>query len=172
LREQIEKALQHLVGMPMWRAGRAADMQCFGLGARHPIINDRGELTEVGDYALHISCGWRIVGPAGIVVGRRDLFYPAGDDPYQGLDDFDYEGPTPNRRDVRVAALLQERASSPLVVESCSADDVGGFRLNLTGGFTLEAWPDDSLEGDYWRLFASSDDAPYFVVTGCGIDPD
>jgi hypothetical protein len=148
-------------------------MQCFGFGARHPIINDRGEPIEAADYALHVTCGWRIVGPAGIVVARRDLFYPAGDDPYDDLDDFDYEGPAPNRRDVRLAALLQERESDPLVVEGCSADHVGGFRLTFTGGFVLEVWPDDSLGGEHWRLFPfCPDDAPHFVVTGRGIDPD
>jgi hypothetical protein len=147
-------------------------MQCFGFGARHPIVNDRGEQTEVADYALHVGCGWRIVGPTGIVVGRRDLFYPAGDDPYKDLDTFDYDGPAPNRRSVRLASLLQERESAPLVVEGCSADDVGGFRLTLTGGFVLEVWPDDSLDDERWRLFPSCSDAPHFVVTGCGIDPD
>jgi hypothetical protein len=123
-----------------------------------------------GDFALHIQCTWRIVGPAGIVVGRRDLYYPAGEDPYADLEEFDFEGPIPNRRDVRIAALLQERAPAPLVVEACAADDLGGFRLTFCDRFALEVFPGDSMNSEYWRLFRPCSRERHFVVTGAGIE--
>jgi hypothetical protein len=106
------------------------------------------------------------------VVGRRDLYHPAVDDPDLDLDDYDYDGPVPNRRDVRLATLFDARQSVPLVVENCAADEVGGFRLTLSDGFRLEVFPCDSRECEHWRLFRSeaADDERHFVVTGFGIE--
>ena len=170
MKEAIEKALQGLIGMPLWKAHRAADMQVLQFGARHPTTTRRGDVAMVGDCALHIQCGWRIVGASGIVTGRRDLYSPAGADPYQDLDQFDYEGPLPNRRDVRLAALLEEREAAPLVVRSCAADGVGGFRLEFNDAFVLDVVPDDSTDSEHWRLLHPHTNGSHFVVTGKGIE--
>ena len=172
MKEAIEQALQPLIGMPLWKAHRAADLQVFQFGARHQAMTFQGHPTLVGDCALHIQCGWRIVGPGGIVTGRRDLYYPAGGDPYRDLHSFDYDGPVPNRRDARLAALLEERSGTPLVVMSCSADPFGSFRLAFSDGFALEVFPDDSVGGEYWRLLHPHTDGPHFVVSGKGIERD
>ncbi len=155
--------------MPLWASHRAADIQCFQLGARIETTTRRGESVFVGDYALHVQCTWRIVGPQGIVVGRRDLYYRAGDDPFENLEAFDWDR-EPNRRCERLAALLQARDASLLVVEGCAADDLGGFRLTLSEGFVLEVFPDDSMDGEHWRLFKPATEEPHFVVTGAGLD--
>jgi len=144
----------------------------------------KGEPIILSEWALHIQCTWRIVGALGIVVGLGDLYKPAVGDPDLDPDDYDYEGPVPNRRDVRLATLFEARQSSPLMVASCTADEVGGFRLMLSDGFRLEVFPcdsDESPENEHWRLFrfkgAANDhwqgfrppSKAHFVVTGSGV---
>jgi hypothetical protein len=151
MKERIEAALAPLVGLPWWGSHHAADLQCFHFGAHRLTTTHKGEPTVVGDYALHLQCGWRITGRDGIIVARRDLYYPAGDDPYTGRDDFDWDR-QPNRRGQRIEALLREHADAPLTVLGCTADRLGGFRLELARDHALEVFPDDSLGSEHWWL--------------------
>ena len=167
MREELERALSPLVGMPMWVGHRAADMQMFQLGDRRSAKNHRGETREVGEYALHLQCAWRIRGPQGIVVGSGDLYYPKGDFDEVPAD-FDWQ--KENRRDERLTALLTTGAEKPLLVEGVSADEAGGFILDMSGGFRLEVFPADSSPDEYWRLFRPGELGSHFVVTGRGIE--
>ena len=170
IRASIEGALEPLIGMPWWKAHRAADLQVFGFGARRPITNRRGKQVLVGEYSLHVQCGWRISGAFGIIVARRDLYYPAGLDPYRDRGNFRYDGPVPNRRDEQIAALLEARQDRHLMVTSAEANDLGGFCLRFCDGFLLEVFPDDSLDEEHWRLLEPDVDTPHFVVTGRGCE--
>lgn len=69
--------------------------------------------------------------------------------------------------------MVAWREAGPYLVEAVSADAVGGFVLSLAGGFVLEAFPDDSLDGEYsehWRIFRPHELGTHFVVSGDGID--
>src|SRR4051794_36672784 len=90
-REKIEQTLQSLIGLPLCKSHRGADMQGFHFGAQHSTTTRRGEPAVVGDYALHVQCAWCIVGPEGIIVGSRDVYYPPGDDPYDQPPDFHWD---------------------------------------------------------------------------------
>jgi hypothetical protein len=46
----------------------------------------------------------------------------------------------------------------------------GSFRTLLEGGFSLEVFPSNSLNGEQWRLFEPGKDLPHFVVTGIGVE--
>src|SRR5207249_4443160 len=97
---EIEETLRALIGMPLWASGRAG-IQWFQFGARRVVPNIRLSKVvgtkEVGDYALHVACTWRIVGPNGIIVGSGDRNYSAGDDPYKELPDSEWDKPGANR---------------------------------------------------------------------------
>ena len=67
---------------------------------------------------------------------------------------------------------LAERGEGAPVVEGVRADSVGGFQLALSGGLTLDVFPDHSLPGEHWRLFSPGADAEHFVVTGEGIEAE
>ena len=164
-----------MVGMPLWGASRAADMEMFAFGEKHNVPDiRRGKQVgtrEVGDYALHVQCAWRIAGPKGIVVGSTDRFYAAGDNPYYKLDEVDWEDrPGENRSDEHRTAFFEERKDSPLIVQEVWADSVGSIALALSDGYTLEVFPHNSLEREHWRLFQPATDEPHFVVTGAGIE--
>jgi hypothetical protein len=172
MKEMIEQAFQALVGLPLWDAGRTADLVWFAFGDRRIVIDERRGTKEVGTIALHIQCAWRIVGPEGIVVARRDIYYPAGEDPYHEIDDFDWGTLGASRFDEHIAAWIAARAATPSNVIGAEGDCIGGFKLSLSDGFAVEAFPVDSLDGEHWRVFRPYTEAPHFVVTGRGIEED
>ncbi len=161
-----------MVGLPLESSGRAASIQWFSFGAVR-LVGDyrRGKKAkrEVGEYALHVQCQWRLVGPPGIIVGSDDKYFPAGD-PYVDDPDFDDDKPGASRRDERVAHFFAERASDPLVVETVSADHTGAVNVTMAGGFSLDVIPYHTLKYEHWRLFQPGTKDPYFVVTGLGIE--
>lgn len=132
-------------------------------------LGHRGKRRVIADYALHLQCPWRICGPAGIVVGSQDLFYPAGD-PSVEPPDFDWDVPGSTRRDERMSEFLASRETAPLYVLAVSADEAGSISLDFVGGYSMDVFPVESLEREYWRLFQPGKDGPHFVVTGRGIE--
>lgn len=171
MKERIEHTLSVLIGLPLWNAGRSTDVEWFDFGSKLTEIPTRnGGTTTVGEYVLDAECAWHIAGPNGIVVASRDRFYPAGDDPYKELDGFEWDKQGENRCDERIKWLLEERKSTPMIVESIEANSLGGIRLNLSRGYILEIFPDDSLDSEYWRLFEPSNTNKHFVVTAHGVE--
>ena len=53
--------VSELIGKAMWACGRAADMATFQFGGPRPVVDFYGRPREVGEYALHVQCPWRIV---------------------------------------------------------------------------------------------------------------
>lgn len=171
MKEQIEHTLKVLTGMPLWSIGRAGSLEWFHFGSqRRTVTSSSGGTKIVGEYALHVECAWRIIGPGGIVVASRDRLYPAGNDPYKDLMDFEWDKPDANRCDERVSMFLDKRMNAPLIVEAVQADLVGSLRLVLSDGYALEVFPDDTVGGEYWRFFQPSMDTDHFVFTGHGFE--
>jgi hypothetical protein len=166
MKKHIEEALQPLIGLPLWQSYRTCStLQGFSFGSRHTVPKHKGGTKEIGDYALHVECAWRIVGPEGIEVASRDRYYPAGD-PDCEPPDFDWEQPGATRCDEKIKAFFEQYTDSSLRVLGLEADSVGSLRLELSGEFKLELFPDDSLVDEHWRFFS---DGEHFVVTGQGI---
>lgn len=166
----ILDAVGCLIGQPLWASARACDLQSFQFGRRQLVKNWRGELVELGQWALHVLCAWRLSGPDGIIVASRDRYYPPGD-PEDVPDDFDWDVPGGNRCDERIGAFFSKVSENPPSVVAVDADRLGGLRLSLTGDHVLELFPDDSLPDERWRLFSPGSDE-HFVVTGRGIGDD
>lgn len=169
---RLEAALAPLVGRPLWASHRAVDVQVFQFGDKRTVTSNfgprKGQQREVGAYALHVQCAWRIHGPEGIVVGSRDRYVrpDSGRDP-ENDDDWDWSAPGANRCDERLGAWLQARAHD---VERVRADATGGLVLSLADGFGLEVFPDDSSDRERWRLLRPGELTSHVVVTGDGLD--
>jgi hypothetical protein len=145
------------------------DLEWFHFGTRRSVTDRRGKRKEVGSFALHVQCAWRIAGSRTIIVASRDRLYPAGD-PDHEPPDFDWSIPGASRVDEQMTTFLSDRAHTPLRIESVQADSIGGFCLYLSEGYILEVFPDDSVGNELWRLFQPSTAAEHFVVTGRGIE--
>ena len=168
MKEEIENTLKLLINMCLKEIGRAGDLEwfLFNVGEKFKSMN-WGEQPP-SEYTLHAECPWRIVGPEGIIVGSQDRFYPAGGDPYLDLMEFEWDVPGSNRCDERVSHFVSNNAEKPLIVSSIEADQYGSLSIRLSGGHSLDLFPDNSLRGEFWRFFKLGDTSSHFVVTGEG----
>jgi hypothetical protein len=144
------RALTSLVGLPlsdMWRAG----FQIFEFGVQRPHLNHRGEEVTRADYALHVSCPWRVLSPAGLALGSGD-----------------YESPGRGPRHHRARAFFEQMDAGLLTVEGVEVDASGGPRLQLGKGYLLEIVPMTSVGArEHWRLLPAGKQ-PHVVVAGRG----
>jgi hypothetical protein len=168
VKEEIERAL----AAPVWDAGRAGAMLWVQLGGKRVRAPDERGARVVGEYALHVSCAWRLVSPDGILVASGDMFTPADAD--SDPETFAWDERGANWCDVRLRAFVEATADSPLPVVSATADEMGGVRLALAEGITLEVFPDSShaehVETEFWRLLQPGLALPHFVVGSARID--
>jgi len=143
-------------------------MACFDFGPRRKVQNRNGKEVEVGDYALHVECTWRIRRGDRIVVGRQDLYYPAEFDETKPIpENFDWEH-DPNLHDKLLGSLF-ENGTREFMVTGVEVGAAGGFNIEIGENLFLEIFPSNSMSDEHWRLFEPRRDKPHFVVTGDGI---
>jgi hypothetical protein len=168
MREQIQNALDVLIGEPLWSSGRVADLEWFHFGQRRTVKGFRGEAKEVGAHALHVQCAWRIRHGNQVVVGSSDLYVPPEESGGQP-ENFDWDVQGASRRDKRIAELFKNEMRQ-FLVQQVQVRDAGSFTIILDGDYALDVFPDDSLSDEHWRIFTPSSDAPHFVVSGKGLE--
>lgn len=164
VREEIQKALDVLRGKPLWSSGRAADLAWFQFGKRRTVKGFRGDAKEVGEYALHVQCAWRIRVGDKVVVESRDLYVP----PEENADrpeNFEWDVQGANRRDQRIAGLFQNETRQ-FLVKQILVGEAGSFTIVLDSEYALDVFPDDSLSDELWRIFEPYSDVSHFVVSG------
>jgi hypothetical protein len=171
IQQQVESVIAPLVGIALWDAGRAADLLWLAFGQRQTIEDFRGKPREVGEYALHVQCAWRFVQGETVVAGNRDLYYPRGyKDPKDEIPkEFNWDVQGANRCDEVLAELFAGGAKQYVVVR-IQPGHAGELALLLEGDLTLQIFPNDSLEGEHWRLFRPGNDEPHWVYTGNGLE--
>ena len=157
----------------MWNCGRAADVAWFIFGARKIMPDYRDNPREVGEYSLHVLCAWRITRGDRVLVGNRDLYYPAG---YDGKDrqvppGFNWDVQGANRLDELTSSLFRDH-SAGFVVQRIEVGNAGAISLRMEDDLSLEIFPHDSSEGEHWRLFSFGKTQPHCVVTGKGLSPE
>ena len=166
--EQIRDALAPLHGLRMWGPARAADMLTLQFGETRTRLSPVSGRRDVGEYALHIQCPWRLTEGTRLVVGSGDLHTPANPDADRETWNWDVVGAT--WWDRRIEAFFAERSES-LEVQDIIVDSFGGFRL-LCSGVTLEVFPSASAAPhdvfELWRLLQPSASTEHFVVRTIG----
>jgi hypothetical protein len=171
IQQQVESVIAPLVGIALWDAGRAADLLWLAFGQRQTIEDFRGKPREVGEYALHVQCAWRFVQGETVVAGNRDLYYPRGyRDPKEEIPKgFNWDVQGANRCDEVLAELFAGGAKQYVVVR-VQPGHAGELALLLERGLTFQIFPNDSLDGEHWRLFRPGNDEPHWVYTGSGLE--
>lgn len=166
-RSDLLDALRPLVGLQLAIARNAADTKNFQFGRITPHPTGKGTVAQ---YALHISCPWRIIAPSGIVTGSGDRHEPPvpeevvieenwcrGDLQSKKLSEL-LGGSDPETRSIlNVGALL--------LVQAVDADKDGEIEIALSGGYKLQVFPDGSSY-EAWRLFVPGDKTTHFVFPG------
>lgn len=148
-------------------------MACFQFGGRHKRKTLRGNVCEVGDYALHIQCSWRIIRGDEILVGKEDLYQPQDSTASDTL--FDWK--KGNLQDERIKKLFADDQRQFTVVGTALRAG-GELDILFDDELRLEVFPNSSLqthETEHWRLFAPAldpelrDQAPHLVFSGAGL---
>ena len=68
---------QSLIGTKFQHISRCCELVCMGFGDMHSHVNSKGVSKMRAKYALDISCPFRILKNATIIVGSDDLFIPS-----------------------------------------------------------------------------------------------
>ena len=148
-------------------------MLSLQLGAARVAPTMHGPAREVGAFALHVFCPWRVVVSGSLVAGTGDLFTPA--DPDADLEEFDWDVVGATWWDAQLAAVFARLEKN--VIRSVVSDTVGGFILEC-GAFQFEVFPNSSIaphvETEFWRLFSPYREEPHFIVdtSGAHLDPE
>jgi hypothetical protein len=167
---KIEGIVSVLVGLPLWALGRAADLAWFEFGSRRNVKSLRnGAEKQVGDYALHVQCAWRITLRDEIVTGRGDIFCTPTETTEPTAPDFDWD--KGNRFD-RIVEQLFQNESRQFRVQSVQAGGAGSLTLTLEHGYKLEIFPHDSESGERWRFFKPYSEEPHLVFSGKGLQTE
>jgi hypothetical protein len=161
---QVMSKLSSLVGLRLSIARDAGNMKNFQFGQIRPHPSGKG---TVGDFALHVQCPWRFVANNRILTGSADYYESAVEGEEVNLDDRQ-SGNLQRKRlqeifgtyDAETHSLINETDS--LTVISVHTDCLGGFDLELSGGFQLQVFPDGSRT-ENWRFFSPGDDDSHFV---------
>ena len=143
LGKRVSERLACIVGLPLWDCGRAADLLWLHFGNRRVATTRGGTIREVGDYALHIQCAWRII-------CRRRVVSASDLEPSERID-------------AELLAFVREHC--PAIVERVEGDDHGGLLISLAGGCLLEVSPYDDSD-EQWRLLQPGTSAPHLVLDG------
>jgi hypothetical protein len=168
LKERIELALMPLINTRLLDIGRAHTLEWIIF--RSPDPTNGKSLTPI-EYAINIQCTWRITGPEGIVVASDDLYFRAGSDPFYDLENFDWAEQGSNRSDERTSLFKDNISKKAFIVTSVVADSIGGLSILFNEDYSLEIFPANSLDREYWRFFNRHSSGEHFVVTGKGIEP-
>ena len=172
MKDKIQQAASVLIGLPLWDAGRASDLVWFIFGDRRMVRDYKGHYREMGEFSLHVQCAWRMVQGEKTVAGNRDLYYPAGwDDSQEFPKDFHWDVQGANCLDRRLKHMFHIETNS-FIVQSAQAGLAGALQIFFENETVLEIFPNDSFEGERWRLFRPHRDELHFVVSGKGIDPE
>jgi hypothetical protein len=168
MREQVQRALDVLIGKALWSSGRAADLEWFQFGQLRTVKDFHGDAKEVGEYALHVQCAWRIRHRDQVVVGSRDVYVP----PQESADqprDFGWDVQGANRCDTRIAELFQKETQR-FLVQQVEVGEAGAFTVILNSEYALDVFPNDSLSSEHWRILRPYSEEPHFVVSGKGLE--
>ena len=171
MQQSTQSILDNVLGLPVSNMGRASDLVWFHFGPQRTVANHfSGKPQVVAEWALHVQCPWRIVGPANIELASADMYYPTTTEGKVDLDDFDWDRPGKNLLDEKVAILLASRHDAPFVITHIEIDRVGSLKLLLDTTHSLEVFPSSSLPREQWRFFQPYQETPDLVLTGCGFE--
>ena len=144
-----QNAINKLVGLPLAKIGRAADLLWLQFGTLRQVTTKHGD-KSVGDQAVHVQTSWRFVRDAKIILAVGDLYLLPNGDYY----DWDVGGDS--NFDILARDLNDLFSSASVVVLNAQCDDLGGFSLALSDGTRFDVFPklsDTIGEIEHWRMF-------------------
>lgn len=165
LKSQIEEATAVLTGKILWSCHHAADLAAFTFGERWTVADRRGRLREVGEFALHVRCAWRLAQNDRTLAGSAVSANGGGSQAGARITDFGRDG----SRAREVLPALFNGGRSQIAVETVAVGDGGSLHLSLSEDMWLVIEPDRSSTREHWRFFGYNT-GPHLVMTGKGLE--
>lgn len=178
--EKTEAALSVLIGQPLRKITRAADTLCLQFGQmvekKAPVRGEDEKWTVgtimAGEYALQISCCFRLFCGEKMVSAKSDLYQISAEAAQhfsEGVpEDFDYDIVGNNRLDEIISSTLNDLRG--FQVKDIKVGRLGDVRIRFANGFEMEILIDVSGGQECWRFFRQGED--HLVMTGSGISVD
>jgi hypothetical protein len=158
MKDEIAAALQPLIGLRFWDAGRAVEIKKFAFGDER-ILQGRTPPRLAGEWELHLMCAWRLIGREGLLVGSADMFSLVDED-----QDKKWDEAGGNMSDLRTERVFSK---ANLVVQGLDVQSHAGITVQASDDIALEVWP-NSWSGEQWRLFVPGTSTNHFVVETIG----
>ena len=156
----VQTRLNALIGQPLTRVGRAADMLTLAFGS----------------YALHIQCYYRLTEQGRTILARNDVYQPSetmwnmwramGYEEDYIPEDFHSDNEGCNRLDEALERLNADLEG--LTVRTAMINQLGDLTIVFTCGATLTVMADTSGGEECWRLTSENEDD--LVVYGDGAE--
>ena len=162
MKQAIESALSVIIGLSFTRTTRAANMECIKFGDK--IATDKSGSFNIGLYALHLQCPWRIVSKNKLLIGSQDVYEPINE--IKPGDDFDWEQIGQNLRDNKLEHFLKDVIWK---VNNVTADEYGGLDIDFGDDVRLQIFPALSKKdqySEYWRLLDHTQEESIHTVVG------
>jgi hypothetical protein len=153
--EKINKILQNLVGLPLTRTTRAANMECLKFGTFY-LKDQKGKTWNYGEFGLHLQCPWRLTNDNEIIVGSDNL-YEQADETADYDENFNWEELNANLRDVKLNKFISDKKH---IVISAIADKFGGLQIIFDSNTVLTVFPviASKANNEHWRLLDNRDE--------------
>ncbi|MDX8036214.1 hypothetical protein SK803_38970 [Lentzea sp. BCCO 10_0856] len=160
--EAARRSTAELIGERWLHIGRACDLVWLGFGPYREVTDHRGGTREIGEYALHLQCPWRVTCGDRLVTRSSHIYVPGPD--WTGDGDFDWDVRGANRFDVRAGELTAHLAGERIVVTSVEVTERGDLTVALSDGLRIEALRAGSVRDESWRFFRPHRDDDHVVV--------
>lgn len=124
-------------------------MECLKFGTVYRTDKD-GKANNIGEFALHLQCPWRLTNENEIIVGNGDLYQQA-DEKAAYDENYDYLKFNANLRDVKLDKLIKDKS---IKIISAKADKFGGLKICFDNNIILTVFPDlaSKADNENWRL--------------------
>ena len=156
----IKNLLDCLKNHKLSKIGRASTMVWIQFGELKKVKSHEGSFKEIGKYALHIQCPWRIESPEGkIIIGSGDIFIPKD----KNTADDNFIQKTGNTR----FDVLAKEINGEAIVSGIEADETGSIIITFQNSWELLIFIETSYIDEYyesWRFFEPDTDNDHFVV--------
>ena len=158
----VQTRLNSLIGQPLTRVGRAADML----------------LLTFGSYVLHIQCYYRLTEQGRTILARNDVYQPSeamwtlwrsqGYEEDYIPEGFQSDDEGANRLDEAIERLNTDLDG--LIVRTAMLNQLGDLTMVFQCGATLTVMADTSGGEECWRLFEDDETADHLVVYADGAE--
>lgn len=148
IQTEIKSAFQELKGLKLTRTTRAANMECLKFGINFTKFDD-GEIYNIGLFALHLQCPWRILYKNKIFVGSSDLYTQANEKADYNEDFYEnnYES---NLRDFKLNKLTSLKN---LFIKEVKINQFNEINIQFNKLYELTTFSESiSKDSENWRL--------------------